>query len=308
MLPSSGNNSNAFLFEGQPPPRNLTEAQLTTARMVTTGYFSTMRIPVLRGRSFAATDTRGSTRVAVVDQQFVDQWCNGQDPTGRRVRFGYRADDEIQWLLIVGVVGNVPQRLDRPYERGSIYQLVEQGDSNFLSYVVRVAGDPATYGPALQQAVLSVRPDIPIYNVMTQARIEDLAYWQRKFFGQVFGAFGLGALFLSALGVYGVMAYSVAQRTAEIGVRMALGASPGDVLRLVGRQGFILVGAGLVLGVAAALGLTRFLAALLYGISPSDPPTYFTLTLVLAVVGLLACWLPARRATRVDPILALRAE
>ncbi len=308
MLPSSGNNSNSFLLEGQALPRNVAESSQTTARLVSANYFATMRIPVLRGRAFAATDTRESPRVAVVDQQFVDKWCNGQDPIGRRVRFGYRPEDDAPWMTIVGVVGNVPQQLDRPYERGSVYQLVEQNDANFLSYVVRAAGDPATYGPALQKAVLTVRPDIPIYNVMTQARVEALAYWERKFFGQVFSAFGLGALFLSALGVYGVMAYSVAQRTAEIGVRMALGASPGDVLRLVSRQGFILVGAGLVLGIAAALGLTRFMAALLYGISPSDPPTYFVLTLVLAAVGLLACWLPARRATQVDPILALRAE
>jgi len=306
QLPSAGSNSNSFLFEGQDFPRNLHESTQTTARTVSADYFSTMRIPVLRGRGFAATDTRDTPRVAVVDQQFVDRWCNGENPIGKRVRFGFSPDDTIRWMTIVGVVGNVPSRIDRPYERGALYQLTEQGDHNFISYVVRVNGDPTTYGPALQRAVIAAKPGIPIYNVMTQARIESLAYWNRRFFGQIFGAFGAGALFLAALGVYGVMAYNVAQRVPEIGVRMALGATEGDVLRLVGRQGLAIVATGLALGLAAALTLTRLMAALLYGISPSDPPTYFTLTSVLAIVGLISCWLPARRAARINPLDAIR--
>lgn len=306
QLPSAGNNSNSFLFEGQDFPRNLHESTQTTARTVSPDYFSTMRIPVLRGRGFAATDTRDTPRVAVVDQQFVDRWCNGENPIGKRVRFGFSPEDTIRWMTIVGVVGNVPSRIDRPYERGALYQLTEQGDHNFISYVVRVNGDPTTYGPALQRAVIAAKPGIPIYNVMTQSRIESLAYWNRRFFGQIFSAFGAGALFLAALGVYGVMAYNVAQRVPEIGVRMALGATEGDVLRLVGRQGLAIVATGLVLGLVAALALTRLMAALLFGVSPSDPPTYFTLTTVLAGVGLLACWLPARRAARINPLDAIR--
>ncbi|MBA4137136.1 MAG: hypothetical protein C0518_07455 [Opitutus sp.] len=308
ILPSAGNNSNAFLLEGQTLPRNVSESTQTTARMVSAGYFSTMKIPLLRGRFFGPTDTRESTRVAIVDQQFVDKYLPGQDPLGKRVRFGYLESDDVEWLTIVGVVGNVPSRIDRPYERGAIYQLMEQNDLNFVSYVVRVAGDPATFGPALQRAVLAVKPGIPIYDVRTQDHIERVAYWQRRFFGQVFSAFGVGALFLAALGVYGVMAYSVTQRTPEIGVRMALGASQNDVLRLISRQGFVLVSSGLAIGVVAALGLTRLMAGLLYGVSPSDPPTYFALTTLLGVVGLVACWLPARRATLVDPLVALRSE
>ncbi len=308
LLPSNGNNNNAFLLEGQELPRSIADATQTLERMVSTGYFETMRIPLLRGRSFAITDTRDTPRVAVVDQQFVDRWMGGRDPLGQRVRFGYLPAEKDEWLTIVGVVGNVPPRVDRPYERGSIYRLAEQGDYNFISYAVRTAGDPATFGPALQRAVLDVKPGIPIYDVRTQTQIEAVAYWQRRFFGQVFGAFGLGALFLAALGVYGVMSYNVTQRTPEIGVRMALGASPGEVLKLIGRQGFTLVALGLGIGLVSALGLTRFMAALLYGISPSDPPTYFLLTSVLALVGLVACWLPARRATQVDPMVSLRAE
>jgi putative ABC transport system permease protein len=308
MLPSAGNNSNAFLIEGQAFPRTVAESSQSVARTVSTGYFETMRIPLLRGRTFSGVDTRESTRVAVVDQQFVDRWMKDQDPIGKRVRFGYLPSDDAEWMTIVGVVGNVPTRVDRAYDRGSIYAMAEQNDYNFVSYVARVEGDPTTFGPALQRAVVSVKPGIPIYDVRTQAQIEEIAYWERRFFGQVFSAFGLGALFLAALGVYGVMTYSVAQRTPEIGVRMALGASEGDVLRMVGRQGLKLVGLGLVIGVVAALGLTRFMAALLFGVSPSDPPTYFALSTVLAAVGLVACWLPARRATRVDPLTALRSE
>ncbi len=307
-LPSTGSNTNAFLLEGDAFPRNVSESHSAAGRGVNAGYFSAFRIPILRGRGFDATDKRGSPRVAVVDQQFVDKWCNGTSPIGRRVRYGFSPKDEAEWLEIIGVVGNVPTRVDRPYEDGAIYTLIDQEDYNFISYVLRVTGDPTTYGPAIQRAVLSVNSTIPIYNVLPQERLDHLAYWKRAFFGQVFSAFGLGALFLAALGVYGVMAYSVAQRTPEFGVRMALGAAPRDILRLVSRQGFGLVSIGLVIGVASALGLTRLMASVLFGISPSDPPTYFALTTLLAAVGLLACWIPARRATRVDPLIALRSE
>lgn len=310
MLPTHGNNSNAFLIEGQPFPATVSETSQTTSRLVSAGYFAAMRIPLLRGRPFDVTDTRDSTRVAIVDQKFVDRYFSDTDPIGKRVRFGYQSTDEAPWMTIIGVVGNVPQFVDRPQfsDRGSIYHLMEQQDVNFVSYAVRVQGDPSTYGPALQQAVLAVKPGIPIYNVLTMRRIEELAYWERAFFSQVFGVFGVGALFLAALGVYGVMAYSVTQRTPEIGVRMALGATSGDVLRLVSGQGLRLISIGLVAGVISALLLTRLMAALLFEVSPSDPPTYFALTTVLAVVGVLACLLPARRATLVDPMVALRSE
>jgi len=307
-VPTQGTNNNAFVLEGQAMPKTLADASLTTVRMTSAGYFSALRIPLLKGRAFDATDKRDTTRVAVVDQQFVNRWCNGENPIGRRLSFGVLNHEAPEWLLIVGVVGDVPNRLNVPYERGSVYTLSSQSEFNFASFLVRVNGDATTFGPALQQAVIAVKPGIPIYNVNTLANIQHTAYWSGRFFGQVFSVFGIGALFLAALGVYGVMAYSVSQRTPEIGVRMALGASPGDVLRLVSRQGLVLVLSGLALGLVAALGLTRLLAGLLVGVSPSDPPTYFVLTLVLGVVGLIACWLPARRATQIDPMIALRAD
>ena len=268
-----------------------------------------MRIPLIRGRSFTADDRPDAPAVALVDEQFAARWFPGVDPVGRRILLGLPDKDETRhWIQIVGLVGNVPQKLDIPYERGGIYMAHSQNDLNFVNYAVHVRGDPASYGPALAKAVLAVQSDIPIYNVETMERLHQLAYWERRFFSQIFGAFGLGALFLAALGVYGVMSYAVQQRTSEIGVRLALGATEGEVVRLIGKQGAWLVTLGMVTGVVSALGLTRLMASLLYGISPSDPPTYFALTLVLAATGLVACILPVRRAAKTDPMVALRAE
>jgi putative ABC transport system permease protein len=309
LLPGDGNNSNAVLIEGHQPPRSISESVQVTSHYISRGYLSTLSIPLLRGRQFSTEDTADSPKVALIDQRFAERMFPDEDPIGRRLTFdAFNPSGEFTWYTIIGIVGNVPQQLDRPYERGAVYRAQEQHDLNFMSYAVRVRGDPASFGPAMQAAILAANPDIPIYNVRTLQNVYDVAYWTRRFFSQVFGVFGLGSLFLAALGVYSVMAYNVTQRTPEIGVRMALGATTGDVLRLVSRQGLILVGSGLVIGLVAALTLTRFMAALLYEISPSDPPTYFVLTTVLALVGLLASYLPARRATRVDPLTALRAE
>ncbi|HEY0863778.1 MAG TPA: ABC transporter permease [Lacunisphaera sp.] len=309
ILPGDGENRNVFLLEGQPEPATINAAPQATVRTVSAGYFAAMRIPLVRGRSFTADDRPDTPAVALVDEQFAARWFPGVDPVGRRFILGLPEKGETRhWIQIVGIVGNVPQKLDRPYERGGIYMAHGQNDQNFVNYAVHVQGDPATYGPALAKAVLSVQSDIPIYNVETMERLQALAYWERRFFSQIFGAFGLGALFLAALGVYGVMSYAVQQRTSEIGVRLALGATEGEVIRLIGRQGAWLVALGMGTGLLSALGVTRLMAGLLYGISPSDPPTYVAFTLVLAVTGLVACILPVRRAAKTDPMVALRSD
>lgn len=309
MLPGDGGNRNVFLIESQPEPTTIHAAPRATFRTVSTGYLTAMRIPLVRGRLFNVGDRRDTPRVVLVDEQFAARWFPGVDPIGRRVCLGLPSkDNPREWLEIVGIIGNVPQQLDQPYDRGGLYTAHSQSDQNFVNYALRVSGDPATYGPALAKAVLSVQSDIPIYNVHTMEYLHALAYWERTFFSQIFGAFGVAALFLAALGIYGVMSYAVVQRTSEIGVRMALGATEGEVIRLVGRQGAWLVAVGMVVGIGAALGLTRLMASLLYGVSPSDPPTYFALTAVLAATGLIACILPVRRAARVDPMVALRSE
>lgn len=308
MLPGQGNNRSAFLIEGRPEPKSVHESDQAGYQLASAGYFAAMRIPLLRGRMFSPTDTRESPHVVLVDQKFAERWFGSEDPIGKRITSDFDPGKPRAWATIVGIIGNVPQQLDQGYDRGAIYHNFEQSDLNFVNYAVRVSGNPGTYGPVLQKAVSAVKRDIPIYSVFTMSYLQELAYWERGFYGKVFSVFGVGALFLASLGVYGVMAYNVAQRTPEIGVRMALGATPRDVLRLVGSQGLWLLGIGLLCGVGGALGVTRLMAALLYEISPSDPPTYFALTSVLAIVGFLACWLPARRATRVDPLIALRSE
>jgi predicted permease len=308
VLPGRSDNRAVFVFEGDAEPTNVLSGRHMHYNAVSRGYFSAMRIPAISGRMFAETDTRDKPTVAIVDRTFVNRWMNGRDPLGQRISLGLPDDQGRKWAEIIGVVGDVPQRLDRTYELGGVYFLLEQSDHNFVSYALRVSGDPATYGRTIQQAVSRVQPDIPIYDVHTLEYLQRTTYWQRRFFGQVFGAFGLGALFLAAIGVYSVMAYAVTQRTPEIGVRMALGASESEVLSLIGKQGLMLVIVGMGIGLISALGLTRLMAGLLYGITPSDPPTYFSLTFILALVATFACWLPARRATRINPMIAIRSE
>lgn len=311
MLPGKSDNRNVFLIEGRPEPVSMQAADMATTHSVSAGYLAAMRIPLLRGRTFSPDDTRDKPLVVLVDQQFADRLFPGADPIGQRVSLGLSDGHDKEprkWAQIIGIVGNVPQHLDRPYDLGSLYFAASQSDGNFVNYALRVTGDPATYGKAIAQAVLSVQSDIPIYNLHTMEYLHAAAYWKQRFFSQVFSAFGLGALFLAALGVYGVMSYAVVQRTAEIGVRMALGASESQILRLVARQGAWLIALGLALGLLTALGVTRLLAGLLYRVSPSDPPTYFAFTFLLAATGLAACVLPVRRATRIAPMTALRTE
>lgn len=307
MLPSNGIGLNAFSIEGRPRPPTLGEHPFAVAREITPGYLQTLRIPLLRGRDISVTDTIDQPRVLLVDQAFIDRWFPGEEVLGRRLNFGDHDTPE-DWATIVGVVGTVPQRLEANVPGFNVYSAVDQQTNYFLTYAIRVQGDPLSYATAAQRAVISVLPGIPIYTVQTMERSLLMSYWHRKFFGRVFASYGLVALFLASLGIYGVMTYTVSQRTQELGVRMALGAQPQDVLRLVGRQGLWLVGTGLGIGLVAALALTRLMSSFLYGVSPSDPPTYFVLSFVLAAIGLLACWLPARRATRIAPMASLRGS
>jgi putative ABC transport system permease protein len=307
MIPGSGMNINAFAIAGRERPKSLLESPYAVNRSILPGYFRALGIPLLSGRDFTLDDVIGKPKVVIVDQSFVEKWFPGQDPIGQRINNGEydKADD---WLTIIGVVGTVPQRLGGNAPTFGFYAPALQDDLNFITFTLRTKGDPASFAQPAQQVVLSLQKDIPIYNVQTLEKSLANAYWDKKFFSQIFGAFGIGALFLASLGIYGVMAYSVTQRTQEIGVRMALGAQPADVLRMVNRHGMTLVAVGMGVGLVSALGLTRLMGGLLYGVSPSDPPTYFSLSTVLAIVGVVACWLPARRATRVDPVVALRAE
>jgi putative ABC transport system permease protein len=305
---------NGIRLEGQPDPKTFAEATFAQSRSVMPGFFETLRIPIRAGRSFTATDDLNHPLVAVVDEVFAQKFFPNQDPIGKRFRNPSPDKSAApRWMEIVGVAGIVRRWVDRDDVPPTFYTVYEQGASGFMSVMLRVRGDPAALlkadGP-LRREVLAVNREIPIYlNYSLEGAINRSDnVWKRHFFGRLFAVFAGVALLLASIGIYGVMAYSVAQRTQEIGVRMALGAQPRDVIRLVIGGGARLVALGLALGFVAAYFTVELLADKLYGVSPHDVSTFALVPLLLAGVALLACWLPSRRATRIDPIIALRAE
>jgi putative ABC transport system permease protein len=311
-LPGVGSGGfNGVLIEGQPFPTSMADVQSAVYRVVTPRYFEVLRIPRKAGRQFTELDDESHPRVAVVDETFAKKYFPGQDPLGKRFCTLGKPTEKREWLEVVGVVGNTRRFFDRDESSGAFYTPHAQNPSNFMSVVLRVnSGDPGRYASAARSEVLAVNKDMPIYYEMSlqQAIERSDSVWMRGFFGRLFTAFACVALLLASIGIYGVMAYSVAQRTQEIGVRMALGAQPRDVIRMVVRQGVKLVALGLAIGFVAAYCTAGLLAGNLYGVSPHDPPTFALVPLLLAAVALLACYVPSRRATLIDPMLALRSE
>jgi len=301
-----------FEVEGRPPV-NPSDVPITGHRLVTPGYMETLGLTVVKGRMLDARDREGTEPVAVVSEALVRQAWPGEDAIGKRVR-RLRAGEAGPWMTVVGVVRDIKEdrfwfRIDRPVWYLPYAQRAFPAPVSIpLNLVVRAAGDPSGIAAAVREAVHAVDPDQPVAAQMPMTvAISDVLLSER--FGAVLmGTLAALGLLLAALGLYGVMAYTVGRRTGEIGLRMALGARPRDVLRLVVGQGAWLVGVGLVLGVAGAWGLARLLAGGLYQVSAADPATFAGVALLLAAVSLLACWLPARRATRVDPMAALRSE
>ncbi len=308
-LPVSDNtNDNSFAIEGRPEPKP-GDRPFALYRAATPGVFTTLRIPLRRGRLFDAHDRDGQPRVILVDDAFVRKYFPNEDPLGHRIGFGGPEDgDKRRWCTIIGVVGDIKQRPTAREPEPNMWLPLAQNTDNFASAVVRVAGDPANYGKAALEAIVAARPGTPIYNISPMTRVASDALWSQRFFGGLFTSFAALALFLAALGIYGVMAYSVAQRTQEIGVRLALGAEPRALIRMILRQGARLIGLGLVAGFVLAWFAAQLLTGLVYPIEPHDPPTFTAVPLLLALVALAACWFPSRRATRVDPMIALRAE
>ncbi len=295
-------------IEGQPDAKNLQEAPGALTRTVTTDFFSTLRIPLRTGRFFNASDDANHPAVAIVDEQFARQFLPPGNPIGKRIRQITQAGEPPRWLEVAGVVGDARRWLDREQAVPTVYLPYEQEPRSFMSVALRVRGDPGPIGQAARQAVLSVNQDMPIYNLATFTDALNRAVWTRRTFGWLFTVFAGIALFLASIGIYGVMAYSVSQRTREIGVRMALGARPRDVLKMVVRHGATLVLVGLGGGLVSAYFAAQLLSGNLYGVATHDPVTFVLVPLLLAAVALCACLFPARRATKVDPIVALRAE
>jgi putative ABC transport system permease protein len=274
---------------------------------VTPGYFETIGIPLRSGRLLDSHDVAGSPVAVLINESFAKRKFSGQDPIGQRVHLG-RTD--LPWYTIVGVVGDVKQTSLAVNQSDAVYITPTQwyfADSA-MSLVVRTRGDAAALAPAIRNAIWSVDKDQPIVRVATMDHLLAASAAERRFALILFQAFALVALVLAATGIYGVLSGSVTERTREIGVRLALGASRGHILALVVRQGMTLTGLGIVIGLSGAVAASQAIVTLLFGVSRLDPITYLGVIAVLVGVSVIACWVPARRATKVDPLVALRYE
>ncbi len=269
------------------------------------GYFETMRIPLVRGRSFAESDRQGAPRTVIVNEAFAARYWPGQEPLGQRLGMG---GPEAPRMEVVGVSRTGKYFTLGEERRPFVHLPIEQTYKSSVTVVARTAGDPeALLGP-MRAEILALGRNIPIFETKTMPAHLGLALLPARLLGSVVGAFGVVALVLAAIGLYGVMSYAVSQRTREMGIRMAIGAARQDVLRLVVGHGMRLAGVGLLAGLGAAFVLSRFIASLLYGLSPSDPTAFAGTAIVLLAVAFTACYLPARRAARIDPMVALRDE
>ena len=302
--------SKGFTIEGHPP---IAPGQIPMAgyEVVTPGYFATMRIPLREGRDFSWSDTPGNQPVIIINEAMAKKYWPQENALGKRMHQGSPDDHEFPWLTIAGVVGDIrefdPLTPPRPTMYFPITQFPDPGGV-LRDWVVRTAGDPLAAASAVRSAVWDVDKDLPVTRVRTMEEVRSMSIASQRLNLLLFALFAALALVLATVGIYGVMAYSVAQRTREIGIRVALGARDNAVLGLVFAQGFRLAALGLLFGVTAAFALTRLMASMIYGVSSTDAATFFAVALLLASVAAAACYIPARRAMRVDPMVALRYE
>jgi putative ABC transport system permease protein len=289
--------------QGQPGPWG-------DQRVVSPGFFTTIKVPLLKGRLFTEQDGASGPPVVVVDEEMVKRFWPNVDPIGKRVTFGNpQQDSSVQWITVVGVVGHTKHEGLDAESRVQLYHPYNRLDgfiSNNMFFAVRTAGDPDRAIAAVRSAIHTVDRDVPVAGVATMQTNIANSMGQRRFAMLLLGLFAVMAVVLASIGIYGVMSYSVTQRAHEIGIRMALGAARKNVLGMVMGQGLVLVGVGVLIGLAGAFGLTRLIASQLFGVKPSDPATFVLVALTLVGVAALATFIPAMRATRVDPVVALR--
>jgi Acidobacterial duplicated orphan permease len=311
VMPFGGGwTTGSFNVEGYQPPPDA-NGPWGDIRIISPGFLETLKVPVLAGHIFTEQEARNPRPIAVVDEEFVRRFYKSPaDAIGKRIwRGSATPNDSTRYVTIVGVVGHTKHEGLAAEARVQLYVPYEQfGGMSRMDIAVRTTGDPTRYANAIRGAVRSVDKDEPIANVRTLDDLVSSSMGQRRLSMTLLGVFAGIALLLAAVGIYGVMAYSVVQRTREMGLRMALGAKQSDVLALVLRQGMQLVLLGVVIGVMCALAITRVMASQLYSVRPTDPVTFISVALLLATIALVATLLPAWRATLVDPTVALREE
>jgi putative ABC transport system permease protein len=269
-------------------------------------------VPLLQGRMLAQSDnSEHAPYVVVINQSMARQYFPGESPLGKHVQLGALPENEVPWMEVVGVVGDMKQSLDSD-AKSEMFVPYRQANAMLpffqMSIVLRTARDPRQEISALRSAIQQLNPNQPLVRVRTMDEAISGSVSDSRFRTLLLGIFAGSALLLSVIGLYGLMAYSVTQRVQEIGIRMTLGAQPSDVLRMVVGQGVRLALIGIAIGVGGALAFSRVLSKFLYGVTSTDPLTYTALALVLALVTAIACYIPARRATKVDPMVALRYE
>jgi len=300
-LSGGGERRNTFI-EGYQPRLN-EDIELNT-NVVGLNYFETLGISILKGRDFNSADRDGSPGVVIVNEEFAQNYFSNNTALGKRLR----VDSEGPMLEIVGVVRTAKYRNLRESPLPFIYLPLAQALRGDMTLVVRSTGDPASLRANVSSVVQRVNHNIPIYGIRTITEQIDVALAADRMMAVLLAVFAGTALLLASVGIYGVVSYAVAQRTHEIGIRMALGARSADVLKLVVRDGMKMAIVGVAVGLAGAFAITRLIDSLLFGVTPTDLPTFALVTLGLLLVAFLACYLPAHRATKVDPLVALRYE
>ncbi|MGA9773588.1 MAG: ABC transporter permease [Blastocatellia bacterium] len=306
-LPLSGGGIRFFYnIEGR-PRLGLGKDPVISVRSISPDYFQALGIPLLRGRAFTDQDTSGNPKVVIISDTMARRSFAGEDPIGKRLAISsnYGPDG---WMTIVAIAGDVKHTGLEAESSEELYMPYLQTPWPSMYVVARTAANPASLSGAVRNEVFFVDKDQPVFNMKTMTEVISSSVTQPRFTVFLLGSFAGVALLLAALGIYGVMAYSVTQRTQEMGIRMALGANRASILKLVMRQGMILALIGILIGVGAAFFATRVMKSLLFGIGITDPITFVSVPLILIVVALLACYIPARKATRVDPVIALRYE
>jgi macrolide transport system ATP-binding/permease protein len=303
-LGDSSNSNGPILKEGETLARG-SAGRVIMTNVISPGYFKTMQIPILEGRDFDDRDQPKTKRVVIVDQRMAQMLWPGESAVGKRILIGADSKDPLE---VVGVVKNGKYRALAEDPRPFFYYAMSQRRPNTMALIIRSSVDPGSLVGAIRSEVQALDPRVPVSGVKTMAQHKTYALWAPNMAASFSLAFGVVAILLSAVGLYSVMAYIVSQRTREVGIRMALGADRADVMKLITKQGMRLAAVGVVIGFLLALGLAKVLSSLLIGVSGYDVTTFVLVPTLLTAVALVACYLPARRATKVDPLIALRYE